>query len=704
MPLPPRPWLTSAPLPPKNPQGLRLAALLLAPLLAWLLSLHAPRPALAFDPPAYQGLSPAEANELWTDLASLQQRLEPLQAAAHSAAEQDRVADAAVFLKGLEWALTYDRAFTPADVSLLKQAVAKTRERLAPLEQGELPWAGQTGKLIRGFRSAIDGSLQPYGLVIPATLPERQPYRLDVVLHGSTRPVGLSELKFCARFPESPPGTPPPTPFAEEPFLELHPLGRVENGYRFAGETDVFEAIEAVCRQYPIDRDRIVLRGMSMGASGTWHLGLKNPDRFVALGPYCGYVDTRRFSETPLENFIKVGDLPEHQELALHLLDSQDYAANGGVVPAIACMGAKDIFFDAHVLMGQAYRREGLQLVNLISPETAHTIDPITQREQLRLIAAFAERGLDRHPRQLRFATWTLKYPRCHWVELRALGAHYQKADFEARRLPDGQIQLLRATNVVRFALRREVLEGETPRLRVGELDLDLRAAPPGDWIEFENVEGKWQLAGAGEWRGKRPGLTGPIDDAFTAPFLCVRGTGTPWNPEVHAWSLGVLQRFAAEWHQYFRGDLPIVDDVALTPAQMAKHHLVLFGDPGSNQVLARALPGLPIKWTAAELQMAGEKYPAGSHAPALIVPNPLLDRGDKYLVLNTGHSFHATELGTLNYLLFPRLGDWSVMRVGRGPELPTGALPVQGDLWEEPLVSGYFNERWQFPEPKPAE
>ncbi|MFM8223719.1 MAG: hydrolase, partial [Planctomycetaceae bacterium] len=162
------------------------------------------------------------------------------------------------------------------------------------------------------------------------------------------------------------------------------------------------------------------------------------------------------------------------------------------------------------------------------------------------------------------------------------LGAHYQKAEFEARRLPDGQIQLLRATNIARFALRREVLEGETPRLRVGELELDLRGAPPGDWLEFENVEGKWQLAGPGEWRGKRPGLTGPIDDAFTAPFLCVRGTGTPWNPEVHAWSLGALQRFAAEWHQYFRGDLPIVDDVALTPAQLAKHHLVLFGDPGS--------------------------------------------------------------------------------------------------------------------------
>ena len=107
---------------------------------------------------------------------------------------------------------------------------------------------------------------------------------------------------------DGPAKTPP-----EANFIELHPLGRVENCYRWAGETDVFEAIEAVCRNYKIDRDRIVLRGMSMGASGTWHLGLKHPDRFVALGPYCGYVDTHAFSETPLANFVKVGALPAHQ-------------------------------------------------------------------------------------------------------------------------------------------------------------------------------------------------------------------------------------------------------------------------------------------------------------------------------------------------------------------------------------------------------
>lgn len=53
-----------------------------------------------------------------------------------------------------------------------------------------------------------------------------------------------------------------------------------------------------------------------------------------------------RFSET-LPNFVNVGALPEHQELGPHMLDSIDYAANAGVVPAIACMGEKDVFFQA---------------------------------------------------------------------------------------------------------------------------------------------------------------------------------------------------------------------------------------------------------------------------------------------------------------------------------------------------------------------
>ena len=172
---------------------------------------------------------------------------------------------------------------------------------------------------------------------------------------------------------------------------------------------------------------------MSMGASGTWHLGLKHPDFFVALGPYCGYVDTHKFSETPLPNFVKIGTLPEHQDLGLHMLDSVDYAANAGVVPAIACMGEKDIFFQAHVIMGEAMKKEGLTMVNLISPGTGHVIDPVTHAEQMKRIGEYAGKGINHQPSEIRFVTWTLKYSRCHWLQVLGLEKHYARAELSAR-------------------------------------------------------------------------------------------------------------------------------------------------------------------------------------------------------------------------------------------------------------------------------
>jgi hypothetical protein len=354
--------------------------------------------------------------------------------------QQGLLADAEIFIKSEQWARRYPNTDeTSADVGLRKKALVRADQRLTLLKSGQHPWTAKRGRVVRGYRSIVDASVQPYGLIVPAGYDAAKPIRLDVVLHGSTKPRGDSELKFMERFDD---GDANSTQLVDQPFIELHPLGRVENCYRWAGETDVFEAIDDVCRKYNIDRDRIVLRGMSMGASGTWHLGLKHPDKFVALGPYCGYVDTHRFSETPLETFVRVGPLPEYQERALHMLDSVDYAANAGVVPAIACMGEKDVFFQAHVIMGEAMQREGLTMVNLISPGTGHVIDPVTHAEQLRRIGEYAERGIDHVPRQLRFVTWTLKYPRCHWLEVQGLGEHYRRSEISARILDDRAIEI----------------------------------------------------------------------------------------------------------------------------------------------------------------------------------------------------------------------------------------------------------------------
>ncbi len=545
-------------------------------------------------PAARPALSAEERGPLERGLRELDGRLAKLGARTPA----DDLADADIYAKGAAWALRYDEALTPADMALLNKALARGSERAAALEAGKRPWARKKGKVVRAFVSAVDGSVQPYGVIVPAKYDPAKPIRLDVVLHGSSRPAGMSELRFLSRFDDGDadgPGAP------EQDYIELHPLGRVENCYRWAGETDVFEAIEAACRAYRIDRDRVVLRGMSMGASGTWHLGLKHPDRFVALGPYCGYVDTHHFSETPLPNFVKVGELPPYQEKGLHMLDSIDYAANAGVVPVVACMGEKDPFFQAHVLMGRAMEREGLKMVNLISPGTGHVIDPVTHKEQMHHLGEYAAKGIDHAPRHLRFVTWTLKYGSCHWLRVLGLEEHYARAEVEADVADDGSLDVKGPKNVTLFSVRPPVPPKEGARLRVGGRDLGPLPRGEGRPRElFVRRRGdRWELAaGPVVPEGKRPGVQGPIDDAFTAPFLCVRGTGKPWNPAVQAWAEASLKRFAYEWRRYFRGELPVKDDTAVTEDDVRGRNLILFGDPGSNRWIEKVLPRLPLRWT----------------------------------------------------------------------------------------------------------
>ena len=190
---------------------------------------------------------------------------------------------------------------------------------------------------------------------------------------------------------------------------------------------------------------------------------------------------------------------------------------------------------------------------------------------------------------------------------------------------------------------------------------------------------------------GKRPGVQGPIDDAFTTPFLCVRGTGKAWNPAVRAWADANLKRFAYEWHRYFRGELPVKDDTAVTDDDLKRYNLILFGDPGSNAIIARVLPAMPVTWTKKELAFGKDRYTAANHAPVLIQPNPLA--AGRYVVINSGHTFHEKELASLTYLLFPRLGDWAILKVGaKSPANPSDPLD------EDVVRAGYFNERWLLP------
>ncbi|MEX0670748.1 MAG: hypothetical protein WD060_09860 [Pirellulales bacterium] len=55
------------------------------------------------------------------------------------------------------------------------------------------------------------------------------------------------------------------------------PYGRYSNAFKFAGEVDVLEAIAHVKTLFPIDEQRIVIRGLSMGGAGCWQFAVHDP-------------------------------------------------------------------------------------------------------------------------------------------------------------------------------------------------------------------------------------------------------------------------------------------------------------------------------------------------------------------------------------------------------------------------------------------
>jgi hypothetical protein len=212
-----------------------------------------------------------------------------------------------------------------------------------------------------------------------------------------------------------------------------------------------------------------------------------------------------------------------------------------------------------------------------------------------------------------------------------------------------------------------------------GTFTIDAQTIKAGANPSFEKKDSKWAVTGRSRaGLRKTHGLQGPVDDAFVDAFLCVRPTGTAWNAVAREWAGKTLDVFSANFAKWLRGDVGVKDDRVVSPSDIAGSNLILFGDPGSNNVIARVIGRLPIRWSKTEIEVGTQTFGAADHIPVLIYPNPL--NPTRYVVINSGHTFGEADFRGTNAWLYPRLGDYSVVK-------------ANGDV----ALSGFFNENWQF-------
>ena len=178
-------------------------------------------------------------------------------------------ADVAVFEKAATWMLRFEEFPKKDYVDQLRKVLEKGMARAEQLKNGKEDWELRTGMTACGYVSAIDGSVQPYVVTLPEGVNPKEGRRwpLHVVLHG--RADQMNEVNFIHRRDGKP--LPKKDGQPEQNWIQMDVFGRGNNAYRWAGETDVFEAMADVKRRFRIDEDRITLHGFSMGGAGAWH-------------------------------------------------------------------------------------------------------------------------------------------------------------------------------------------------------------------------------------------------------------------------------------------------------------------------------------------------------------------------------------------------------------------------------------------------
>lgn len=594
----------------------------------------------------------------------------------------ERWADAAIFQKAVDWALRYGEFFRKDEFVEASQQLELGEQRVASLRAGQVPWNDATGPLVRAYVSRIDGSVQPYGLVVPASYRPRdgRRHRLDFWFHG--RGEQLSELAFIRDRRRS------LGEFAPADAFVLHLYGRYCNGSRFAGETDFWEALADVKKQYPIDEDRMVVRGFSLGGAACWHITTHYASRWAASAPGAGFSETADFLRVFQEETLR----PSAWEQKLwRLYDSTSIALNTANTSVVAYSGEVDRQKQAADAMEKAMAAEGLALTHLIGPKTAHAYEPGAKVELNRRIDALANRGRDKSPQTVKFSTYSLRYNRMAWVQVDALDEHWAEGRVIARQDPgrnslavDAQgvsaLSLLFESGEAGFELGKPVSVTVNGTILKGPVAASDRSWGFSAWCQGSN----WL---AGRLPSDRPrkahGLQGPIDDAFMDSFVMVMPTGKPLNEATGRWVREESERAVQQWRRQFRGDARVKSDHAVTEQDWAGANLVLWGDPSSNDLIARILGDLPIQWTADAVRVNGREYQADKVVPILIFPNPL--NPQRYVVINSGFTFRDYDYLN-NARQTPKLPDWAVIDL---TERPGSRRP--GRIAD----AGFFNEQW---------
>ncbi len=632
---------------------------------------------------------------------SLRQRVDQLQLQIDQLATTSGDADqwqhdVEVLVRAVKLALDQNLFFKTTHVDAAAKLLVEATRRIEAVRHGDrgLKLMGLSDQpsddrqlIVGGFVSQIDGSVQPYGLVVPAgyVATNRSDQRLDVWLHG--RGDTKTEVPFLfERMTKK-------GQYAPADTFVLHPFGRHCNAFKFAGERDVYEAMDRVGELIAVDRTRLAIRGFSMGGAGCWHFAVHDPGRWFAANPGAGFVDTIKY-----QGWDKNGEpyaIDDTRRRLMLWYDVLPWVTNLKNTNTIAYSGEVDKQRQAADRVWDASRANGFDWNYVIGKGMGHKIDTASAKKIDETLAQWAAQPARSPRREIDLTTYTLRYNRLDWLQITGLEKHWNAARVRGQFAGDSEVKLT-TSGVTRLKL--DFRESGWPSKPVNlSLDIDGQPLTVEDWdrapgIQCEVIlqDDRWSVVQqVDDSLRKRPGLQGPIDDAFCDRFLFVVPSRPAKHGAVQRWIDREIKYAQQRWRRLMRGKVNVVRDTALTEEQIDSCHLICFGDFSSNRYLASVSAGLPISWTSDRLQVGSKTFDPSTHAAAFCFPNPR--NPQRYVVVNSGMTFREFS-NVSNSRQIAMLPDWAVLNV---------AAAEDGIFAGEVVADGFFDEQWKLPPAK---
>lgn len=533
--------------------------------------------------------------------------------------------------------------------------------------------AGETYRCT--FISKIDGGVQKFSVRPPLNYDESKSYSLILSLHGA----GVDSDGQVGAYASY-----------DWTFI-VAPTNRRPYGFDWQdwGRMDAIEVLEIALERFPIDRNRVILSGHSMGGHGTWHVGSTHPDKFAAMIPIAGWTSfqyyvpfllrqSEIFSPPEVNRILDMCSATDRTELLLeNLINTPVLAVHGTIddnVPAT----------HPRLLIG-TLEKMGYSAKIIEQPEAGHWWDfnverPGTDAVDAEEIIAFAKDKVRvESPDEVSFVGYDLANEnRQYWVRVLSQEKLYGRTAVYGRII--GSDITLRTLNVgaLRLDLPAAFWE-ETIKLIIDGVFLPVRVQKRG--VELLKTEEGWNVVDQmPAIQKKYAGVSGPIKRAYFSPFILVDA-----SDGLEPAAMECITNEAARWWYRGNGFCNIKRLADLTDDEKRNFNLVFYGTFG---MLPREFTSaLPVSFGTNGVTIGGRFVDGRDLFAKFVYASPY--NSEKLVLVNTGLTENALKASEKLNALYS------------GSTLPDYVIASEGGIARYGLAGaraiGFFDADWNF-------